>query len=455
MKHEMAPELWATMKLRRWYMAQISFFFALMLIFTTSSHAFQKRCDSAYTATPAELCWMYKEQPNCSLSILEAFGKHPSAYRCDAVIRDWGDMPKKESRLSSVASSQHDYGARCNGWLYDQTTPLDLCRADRAGPCSKNILSALNRRSGSRSIDSYCQEAEAKSQQSDELPPHVKSCGANYSNYPNEKLCELLKKTPQCQKKINEELFKSGSAGVCERMADAKPRNDESDAPKFPSRDTEKKRAAASYRPTSSGSSFLISSNKLITNAHVTDGCNAIGVVQGDSILFASEIDRSKSMDLSLLSVEEPLGVAPKRRTSARLGEDIVAAGYPFAQILSKSIKITSGEVSSTAGIGNDATRLQISAPIQPGNSGGPIFDMKGNVVGVSVAKLDDKRMLAQTGSIAQNVNFAIKPEILKMFLDANNIVQTGESNKKLIQKTEVAEIAKKSTFKIICLTAD
>jgi hypothetical protein len=140
-------------------------------------------------------------------------------------------QPKKESRL--------DYALRCGGWLYNQTTPLDLCRADRAGPCSKNIVSALNRRSGSRSFDSYCQEVEAKSQSSDELPPYLKSCGANYSNYPTKELCELLKKTPQCQNKITEELFESGSSGVCEQIADAKPRNNQSDAPKFSARDTE------------------------------------------------------------------------------------------------------------------------------------------------------------------------------------------------------------------------
>jgi S1-C subfamily serine protease len=91
---------------------------------------------------------------------------------------------------------------------------------------------------------------------------------------------------------------------------------------------------------------------------------------------------------------------------------------------------VTTGIISSLAGLHNDTRFLQISAPVQPGNSGRPLHDSSGNIVGVVSAKLDALRMVKATGDIPQNINFAIKTGALRDFLDNSAVpYQTADAN--------------------------
>src|SRR4029077_18418126 len=103
-------------------------------------------------------------------------------------------------------------------------------------------------------------------------------------------------------------------------------------------------------------------------------------------------------------------------------GEEIIVIGFPLKGLLSSAPTITTGIVSSLAGLRDDRTRFQISAPVQPGNSGGPVLDKSGNVVGMVVSKLNVLRIARMTGDIPQNVNFAIPVSILTSVLDANSV---------------------------------
>ncbi len=105
-----------------------------------------------------------------------------------------------------------------------------------------------------------------------------------------------------------------------------------------------------------------------------------------------------------------------------RQGEDIVAYGFPLAGVLSSGGNVVTGNITALAGLGDDSRFLQISAPVQPGNSGGPLFDRNGNVVGVVVAKLNALKIASATGDIPQNVNFAIKASVATAFLDAQRM---------------------------------
>ena len=127
----------------------------------------------------------------------------------------------------------------------------------------------------------------------------------------------------------------------------------------------------------SSGTGFFVAADgAVVTNAHVVEDCSTVHVTseQGTTAV-ARVVARDDRNDLALLRT----GLAPKKsaafRTSIRLGEAVEAFGYPLTEVLSKSGNFTLGNVSALVGLGEDSRYLQISAPVQPGNSGGPLLD--------------------------------------------------------------------------------
>jgi len=115
--------------------------------------------------------------------------------------------------------------------------------------------------------------------------------------------------------------------------------------------------------------------------------------------------------------------------TKAKVGDKVFAVGFPLPGALSTDAKYTSGDVSSLSGIGDDKRVIQISAPIQPGNSGGPLALTDGRIVGVVVATLNYRLTLKESGSLPQNVNFAVKSDYLRI-LAANSGVDIPEDLK-------------------------
>ena len=161
----------------------------------------------------------------------------------------------------------------------------------------------------------------------------------------------------------------------------------------------------------------LTSEGHAATNAHVIDGCSSVSTGQpGSSPRPAKSLAVDVKNDIALLEVD-PQGATPLSvRTDSRVGEPVYAFGFPLAGLLSSSGNFTSGNITALTGIRNDITRFQFSAPIQPGNSGGPVLDQLGNVVGVAVGKLDTLAVADLVKDVAQNVNFAIKGKILADF---------------------------------------
>jgi len=129
--------------------------------------------------------------------------------------------------------------------------------------------------------------------------------------------------------------------------------------------------------------------------------------------------------DLALLHLggSSPYYLKIRGGERLRAGDDIVSVGYPLRGILADEANITSGVVSALAGLGNDSRYIQITSPVQPGNSGGPLLDRSGLLVGVVIAKLDALRMVKISGDIPQNVNFAIRGSIVQAFLEANDVL--------------------------------
>jgi hypothetical protein len=155
-----------------------------------------------------------------------------------------------------------------------------------------------------------------------------------------------------------------------------------------------------------------VARDRVLTNHHVIDGCNAITVRSADGRTLPATMPARVDVqrDLALLAVpNNPGPVLAFRSNLVRRGESVVTYGFPLAGLLAAGPTLTTGEVSALAGLANNEQHFQISAPVQQGNSGGPLLDRQGHVMGVIVSKLNAQRIAQRTGDIPQNVNFAVK----------------------------------------------
>lgn len=207
--------------------------------------------------------------------------------------------------------------------------------------------------------------------------------------------------------------------------------------------------------PTSSGSGFIVSREGgfVLTNKHVVRACSEIRIrVDGGVAQAASVSAIDPDDDLALLRTELPGGpVAVFREPVVRPGDDVVAVGFPLSGLLADQVNVSTGSVNALAGLYNDLHLLQMSAPVQPGSSGGALFDTSGRVVGVVVTKLNARVVAEETGDIPQNVNFAIKGAVARDFLRANGVAFVVGGNDARRSNADVGEIGRQVTALIEC----
>ena len=202
----------------------------------------------------------------------------------------------------------------------------------------------------------------------------------------------------------------------------------------------------------SSGSGIILAKGAVVTNQHVVASCGKLDVVYEGQRYAATVKKRDAKNDLALLEAPDlPAKIYPSLRRKALSGEGVMVAGYPLSGMLSSDMIVTDGIVNALSGLANDASQLQISAPVQPGNSGGPLIDKSGALVGVVVSKLNALRAAALTGDIAQNINFAIKPEVLRAFLESENLPIVSSDPGTRLETEVLAQKAKAFTLKVEC----
>ena len=202
---------------------------------------------------------------------------------------------------------------------------------------------------------------------------------------------------------------------------------------------------------TSSGSGFFVAPNLVVTNQHVVNNCERISVRRGSEISAATVQQQTRKADLALLVTTARSDTVAKLRKAPLLGEEIIVSGHPLSGILSSNLIVSAGNVNSLAGMGDDPTLIQISAPVQPGNSGGPILDKSGNVIGVVVSKLNVMNIAKLTGDVPQNVNFGVKGQILRLFLDNASVQYESGELKGDLPSHSIAAAAKSITVQILC----
>jgi S1-C subfamily serine protease len=171
---------------------------------------------------------------------------------------------------------------------------------------------------------------------------------------------------------------------------------------------------------TSTGSGFYLAARTVVTAEHVVAGCARVTLADGRELaLIASD------PDLDVAALRAP-GAALRWLSLAegelRLGQRVHAAGFPYYSIAGTSLNLTTGNVSALAGVDDDRRFFTFSAPVQPGSSGGPLIDSRGAVRGLVVARLSEDYIVEATGSLPQNVNYALDEAELARFLRRNGV---------------------------------
>lgn len=197
-----------------------------------------------------------------------------------------------------------------------------------------------------------------------------------------------------------------------------------------------------------SGSGFVLTNNGIIvTNYHVVKDMSIINVqlkMEGDIKSYNAKLISSDKMnDIALIKIEDPsfqnFHAIPYaiNFSTCDVGTSVFAMGYPMSNQLGEEVKVTDGIISSKTGYQGDVVTYQISAPIQPGNSGGPLFDKQGNLVGITNAGVPE----------ANNVGYAIKTSYLKSLVDALPFSVYLPSNNTISMLSFVDKIKKLSEY--------
>ena len=170
-----------------------------------------------------------------------------------------------------------------------------------------------------------------------------------------------------------------------------------------------------------SGTGFFISNDGyLISNNHVVVGANQVRLVTRAGLISAKVVKVDAANDLALLKAEGRFAALPVAASrGVKLGGTVATVGFPNIGLQGFAPKLAKGEIAALSGAGDDARYFQISVPVQPGNSGGALVDERGNVVGVVSAKLNASAALALSGTLPENVNYAVKSSYLLSFLES------------------------------------
>jgi S1-C subfamily serine protease len=204
-----------------------------------------------------------------------------------------------------------------------------------------------------------------------------------------------------------------------------------------------------------SGSGFVVSADgHIVTNYHVLEGCVAPLVVlaPGGARFEGEAIAGDPTNDMALVrSGFRSAVVATIRAPLLRTGEPVTVAGFPLAGYLASDLIVTNGIVNALGGIGDDTRFVQISAPVQNGNSGGPLFDDRGSVAGIVTAGVPDLELAKQTGAVPQNINFAIKASLIRDFLEKNRVPFRVGQNTPTLTTVQIADRAREFTVQLTC----
>jgi S1-C subfamily serine protease len=205
------------------------------------------------------------------------------------------------------------------------------------------------------------------------------------------------------------------------------------------------------------GSGFVVDTGrKVVTNRHVVEGGKEFAIRTGlGEVIKARLVFISNTDDIAVLELAKPLpadrAIPSSSFVKPQVGRNVVVMGYPLWYLLGEgSPSLTNGVVSKRTGLRDDAGTFQITAKVNKGNSGGPVFDMRGNVVGITVGKLDIKKIGDDQGFLPEDVNFAIHVDRLPKMLNisATSEDQRNELSAEELYQSMVGKVVMVATYK-------
>lgn len=201
-----------------------------------------------------------------------------------------------------------------------------------------------------------------------------------------------------------------------------------------------------------SGSGFAVDSRLILTNHHVIEDARTVEVA-GERMTSPAEVLLADPRnDIALLQIEKEVGGVARFRDDLdiHLGEDVIVLGFPLQGLLGSGPQVSAGNVSALCGIGNDSSQLQFTAPIASGNSGGPILDSAGLVIGLVRAALNVDHV-RQGGGIAENINFGVKGALVRAFLATAGVTAPLAPAAPARPRAEIAKAGRDFIYRIRC----
>lgn len=202
------------------------------------------------------------------------------------------------------------------------------------------------------------------------------------------------------------------------------------------------------------GTGFYVNEDTVVTNNHVVESCQSVTGLLGFEEVDLRVVSTDPLNDLALMKTNKNNNIFAtiRGRPPIRRGEQVVSVGYGYGEkgYVGQGVKVSEGRIANLSGVNNLASQFQMTAEIYGGNSGGPLFDNKGNVIGVSVSGWDGDG--TQDMPIdATNLNFGIKSLTLINFLDLNQIQFKEVANNRIRQIPDIVSDAEKFTLLIRC----
>jgi S1-C subfamily serine protease len=203
------------------------------------------------------------------------------------------------------------------------------------------------------------------------------------------------------------------------------------------------------------GTAWLLDSGYVVTNQHVIDGADSFKIIDNSKREISLElVAQDRANDIAILWANELSSVKgiPISNSYADIGSEVFTIGYPHPDILGSAVKLSSGIVNSQTGLLDDPRTYQISIPLQSGNSGGPLINMYGEVVGIVTSKLDAIEVFKWSGDFPENVSYAIKIKYLCLLIEESAKIICSDNRK--TQKQTIEEMGKNLESKVFYIIA-